>query len=72
MDRELLTKHLALAEKHVLEGERHIRRQREIIEELRQHGHDTSAASKLLAEFERTQASHIADRDRLRGELSAQ
>lgn len=71
MGREMLEQHLAQAERHVAQGERHIARQREIIAELEEDGHDLEVAESLLAQFESTQLSHIADRDRLRAELAA-
>ena len=70
MNRDLLATHLKQAERHVVEGEEHIARQRELIVRLERQGHDIESAVKLLSTFEQTQASHIADRDRLRAELS--
>lgn len=70
MERSLIEAHLAQAEKHVAQGERHIAEQRKRIARLADHGHDTNAAKDLLHGFERTQASHLADRDRLREELT--
>ena len=61
--------HLALAEEHVVLGAKNVARQREIIAELQRDGHDTTQAWALLTEFEQLQAMHIADRDRLLGEL---
>jgi hemerythrin len=72
MDRAMLSQHLQLAERHVLQADEHVRRQREIVEELERDGHDTRMARKLLAQFEKLQAMHIADRDRLARELSEQ
>ena len=62
---------LALADAHVAEGERHVVRQKEIIEELRLGGHSTALAESLLVSFEQTLASHHAHRDRILAELSA-
>lgn len=70
MDRAVLEDHLAQAERHVAEGARHVARQRELVAELKNHGHDWRAAMELLQEFEQMQALHIADRDRLLKELS--
>ncbi len=69
MDRELIERHLALAETHVTAGERHVTRQREIVAELANDGHDLDHARELLATFEALYAAHVADRDRLRQEL---
>ena len=70
MERRSEVGHLELAERHVAEGEQHLARQRRLIAELERDGHDTALALELLREFERTQASHIQERDRLRAELS--
>jgi len=71
MDREMLQNELEMAERHVLEGEHHVARQREIVAELARDGHNTSKAAILLRTFEDLQAIHVADRDRLRKELAA-
>jgi hypothetical protein len=71
VDRKTIERHLFLAEKHVSEGERHIARQREIVAELKDNGHDLETARNLLARFEELYASHVADRDRIRLELDA-
>ncbi len=68
----MLKRHLELVERHVLEGERHIARQREIVARL-EHGLRESTtlriARELLLEMERAQSLHVADRDRLREQL---
>jgi hypothetical protein len=46
-------------------------RQREIVAELKRHGHEWRQAMDLLHQFEEKQAMHVADRDRLRKELGA-
>jgi len=71
MNREMVRQHLEQAERHVSEGERHIARQREIVAEPKGAGRIYQAAIDLLAQFENMQASHIADRDRLRKELAS-
>ena len=43
---------LEMAARHVREGEIHVARQVELIEQLRLDGHDTRQAEELLAEFE--------------------
>ena len=70
MDHQLVEGHLAQAERHVAEGEQHIARQRELIDEMKRDGRDITMAVELLQTFERTQASHVEDRDRIRAELS--
>ena len=47
----------------------HIASQREFVGGLVRDGHDASQALALLLRFEELQELHVADRDRLRGEL---
>ena len=70
MDRVVIKDHLALAQRHVVQGRRHIARQKQIIVTLRKGGHDTAMARSLLINFEDAQKMHIADRDRLKKELA--
>jgi hemerythrin len=70
MDRAMLLQHFAMTERHVAEGERLIKRQREIIAALGRKGFDTQWARELLEQLEETQTSHIAHRDRLAKELA--
>jgi hypothetical protein len=69
MNRILLLDSLGQAERHIREGERHILRQREIIDELERHGRGqtrtANMAREILLSFEMTQSTHIADRVRL-------
>lgn len=69
MDRSIKLEHLAEAEAHVAEGQRHIDRQEQIVAELDRDGHDTKQAWELLAIFRSLQIEHIAHRDRLLREL---
>ncbi len=72
MDPAMIRRHLELAERHVLEGERHIARQREIVGKLELRNPESiplRIARGLLQEVERAQGIHVADRDRLRGLL---
>lgn len=72
MGLSLIQVHLALLEEQVAQGERHIERQRDLVELLSRGGYDTADARALLQEFEESQAMHLADRDRLRAELGEQ
>ena len=65
----MLRRHLAIAEEHIANGERILARQRNVVEELESGGHDSESARRLLQIFEKLQAGHIADRDRLRRAL---
>jgi len=69
MDRAVIVDHLSKAERHVAQGERHIVRQREIVFEIDARGGDSASARSLLRQFLRTQAMHVAGRDRVRAEL---
>ena len=70
MDRQIIADHLVQAERHVSEAQAHIKRQRELVAELERDGHDTGEARRLLDNFIALEAAHVADRDRLRGELA--
>jgi hypothetical protein len=70
MDRETLEKNLTQAEAHIAKGHERIALQHEIIAELDREGHDTVPARELLATFEKTQAMHVANRDRISGKLA--
>ena len=69
MKRSLLVNQLAQVERHIREGERHIFRQREIVNELERHGHGNSQTAKMardiLDSFEMTQLAHLSDRAHL-------
>ena len=66
MKRSILLDHLAYVERHIREGERHLSRQREIVDELERHGREnsqtTNIARDLLASFEMSQSAHLNDR----------
>ncbi|HZR75183.1 hypothetical protein [Bradyrhizobium sp.] len=65
MDRKMELDHLAIAEKAVVEGDRHIAREEQMIADLERGGHDTKLAFETLATLRRMQAAHIAHRDLL-------
>jgi hypothetical protein len=70
MDRTILVEHLAEVDRHVALGEKHIRRQREIVAEVRQRGDDVTRSEILLGLFEEMQQTHLEDRRRIRDELA--
>jgi hypothetical protein len=70
MDRATLEKDLTQAEAHVAKGQERIALQLEIIAELEREGHDTAPAKDMLASFEKTQAMHVANRDRIASKLA--
>jgi hypothetical protein len=59
---------LEMSERHVREGEAHVRRQSEIIAELREAGHSTQDSEALLNVFEQLLASHRKHLDIVRSE----
>ena len=69
VDRARLERHLLQAERHVLEGESHVARQRAVVAERQRQGLDAREATDQLRQFEELQATHIAERDRLRKDL---
>lgn len=70
MDRHLLSAHLQQARRHVAEGERHVRQQRELIAHLERLGLPSSQARDLLMTYEHLLELHTADRDRLANHLA--
>lgn len=70
MDKTMILDHLALAERHVAQGRRHVAHQKQIISDLENGGHDTAVARSLLLNFKDVLKMHIADRDRLKKELA--
>ena len=69
MDRTVLLRRLVETERHLAAYERVVARQRHVIDTIARGGHDTAEAFALLREFQGIQATHVADRDRLRVEL---
>jgi hypothetical protein len=67
--RNVLEQHLAQAERHVLQGDLILERQRRLIDQRLRDGRDIELAVELLAQMEEMQRMHLADRDRLRDEL---
>ncbi len=57
--------HLAIAEKAVADGERHIEREERMIADLDRGGHDTKLARTVLETYRRMQVEHIAHRNTL-------
>lgn len=66
MHRAIIEDHLAHADRHVAEAESRIVRQRDLVDELKRRGHDTTEAIAVLAQFEEVLQLSIKDRDRLR------
>jgi hypothetical protein len=69
MDRTVIIEHLALAQKHIVEGELRVREQREYVAKLASRGEDTGLSKRILARLEAVLAMHVADCDRLIREL---
>jgi hypothetical protein len=70
MDRVAISAQLAIAERHVIEGQDHIDRQREIVAQLGRAGRGNSWTAKLardlLHTLEVTQRAHVAHYNQLR------
>jgi hypothetical protein len=71
MDKSLIERHLALAQRDVIEGEASIARQREIVFRLQLDELDCEEALHLLDGFIELQVMHVAEKERLQKELSA-
>jgi hypothetical protein len=69
-DRQMIIDHLALAERHVAEGELIVEGQRRRIAEQICRGHSIELSEALLEQFEKVLEMHITDRDRLLKELN--
>jgi len=69
MDRVLWKRFLAQTEEHILEAERTLSRQREVIAELERDGHDSQSARELLTQFEAMLALVTQNRDLVKNEL---
>ena len=54
---------LQMVDDHIVQGERHLTRQEEIVAWLRSRGHPTEMAEQLLAEFHSTLLQHREHRD---------
>jgi hypothetical protein len=72
MDRIVIADHLAVAVRHVVDGERVVARQRKLISGLKPGGRGAAIGYALLAEFEKLLTLHKVHRERLRQELEAQ
>ena len=71
MDRGLIVNLLKAAEEHVANDEQQVADQRDLVSTLERTGHTATSAIALLTRMEQTRLQHIADRDRLRAELTA-
>jgi len=69
MDRDILLRHLAQAERHVAEGKVHLARQEDLIAMLDRKGRDTNSARRILATLRQIQSLHQRDRSRILSEL---
>jgi hypothetical protein len=67
--RTMLEQHLAVAERHIVDGREHVLHQHQIIARLESRGLGNSqtadTARQLLHSFQDSLAQHMADRDRL-------
>ncbi len=63
MDRQTMLAHLAMAERHVAEGEIHLSCQEALISQLDRDGHDTADARAIVATMLERQRLHVEDRN---------
>ena len=70
METRTIAQRLALAETRVLHADAQLSRQRTLIRHLQRHGLGTLQARRLLKELEETQASLVAERDRLESKMA--
>lgn len=70
VDSSLTISALQAAEDRVAVGARQIRKQRGFVSQLEREGEDTTEATALLRELQRTQESHTAHRDQLCAKLA--
>jgi len=68
----MMFEHLAKAEKHLTSSRQIVARQRALVAELERAGHDTTAATILLYDFEQSLKGQIHHRDRILLELDQQ
>jgi len=72
MDRATLLNQLATTERHIAEGNEHLRRQRLVVAALKRRHPGSERLKRALAmldTMERKQRDHLAERDRLKGML---
>jgi hypothetical protein len=62
---------LAMADRHIAEGEAHILRQEQLLTSLRRDGRPTAEAETLLRLFNETQVEHRAHRNAIASALDA-
>ena len=75
MDRATLLNQLATTERHIAEGNEHLRRQRLVVASLKRlypGSERLKRAVTMLANMERIQRDHIAERDQLHQNLDGQ
>jgi hypothetical protein len=62
MDHDVLQRHLAEVEQRIAKSKALIEGQHRLIAELKHDGHDTEAATQVLARFEAAQSVHLEER----------
>jgi hypothetical protein len=71
MPRPTLERHLQQVKADLALGNEHVCRQRQIVDDLEQSGHDATIAKARLQEAEETLAVYVAEANRLESELAA-
>jgi|SRR5437016_358333 hypothetical protein len=70
-NRQMLRKHLAVAEQSLVTDEIQITKQLQLVAKLQAGGHDVRKPKAVLAEFEQLQREHLAHRDHLLKKLAS-
>lgn len=70
MDQTRLLRRLAQAEERVVQGERYLKRQRDVVVDQEFDGRDATKARALLVKFEEQQSMRVAERDWIKTEIS--
>ena len=71
MDRQMETRHLAVADRNIAEGEARVERQLELIERLKMRGADTAPGDALLGLLRETLIEWKRERDLIIATLDA-
>lgn len=71
MDRDWVEHFLKMADRHIVEGDRIVAKQMDLIARMKAIGRDTECAETLLIAFEQCQQMHFEYRDRVLRESNA-
>ena len=72
MERAWVERFLKMADRHIVEGDRIISKQMDLIARMKNLGWDTDCSEALLVAFQQCQRMHFEHRDRVLRESNAQ